>query len=91
MLAMAIAVLALVAGAISSLMLLTMCMAGGANSTPEQIRAIKMWMLVITIVGLLTFGGGIWLTAAGRPWTGACVGGLPAAVTFVLIVWLSLK
>lgn len=91
MLATTVAVLALVAGAMSSLMLLTMCLAGGANSTPEQIRTIKMWMLVITVVGLLTFIGGIWLTASGRPWIGAVVGGLPAMVTFVLMVWLELS
>ena len=91
MLATVIAVFALLAGAIASLMMLTMCMAGGANSTPAQIHAIKMWMLVIAFGGLVTFVGGIWLTATGRAWIGAGVGGLPAAVVFGLAVWLELK
>lgn len=91
MLATAFAIFTLVAGALGSLMLLTLCMAGGANSTPHQIHVIKMWMLAITIVGLLTFVGGIWLTAVGKPWIGAGVGGVPAVATFILIVWTALK
>ncbi len=91
MLATVVAVFALLAGGLSSLMMLTMCMAGGANSTPAQIHAIKIWMLVIAFGGLLTFVGGIWLIATGRPWFGAGVGGFPAAVVFGLMIWLELK
>lgn len=91
MLATILAVLSLAAGALGSLMLLTLCMAGGANSTPAQIHAIKIWMLVIAVVGLVTFIGGVWLTASGRPWWGAAVGGLPMLVTVTLMVWVSFK
>ncbi|HVP73109.1 MAG TPA: hypothetical protein VMS30_05175 [Phycisphaerales bacterium] len=91
MLAMFCAIAAIVAGVFGWLMMLTFCMACAPNSSPSQLHAIKMWMLAIAVAGLLTLVGGIWLTAAGRAWIGAGLGGLPAAVMFVFIVWLSFK
>ena len=91
MLAMFCAIAALVAGVFGWLMLLVFCMACAPNSSPEQLHMIKMWMLAIAVAGLLTLAGGIWLTAAGKPWIGAGVGGLPAAAVFIMMVWLSFK
>lgn len=90
-LSLIVAIMALVIGVLGTLSLLTLLMAGGANSTDAQIRAIKMWMLVTAIGGLLTFVGGVWLTAIGKHWIGAGVGILPMVVLIGLMVWVSIK
>ena len=51
----------------ATLMALVFCMAGGANSTPEQIRAIKIWMVVIALIGVAGVVVGILLIRAGQP------------------------
>ena len=82
---------AMVVGALATLMMLTLCVAGAPNSSPEQLRTIKLWMLAIAIVGVLTLGGGIWLAISGKAWMAAAISALPALSIFVLMVWLSFK
>jgi ABC-type Mn2+/Zn2+ transport system permease subunit len=84
-------ILAGVAGTIGFLMVLVMLMAGGANSTPQQIRRIKQLMLLTTVVGLGCVIGGAWLSVRGSPWWGSGVAMVPAVFVFVGMIWLTIS
>lgn len=86
-----LASLAVAAGAIGTLTLLTLEMAGGANSSEAQIRQLKMWMLVTGVGGLVSLAGGIWLIVKGMPGWGGLLGALPMIVLVVGIIWVSIR
>jgi len=86
-----LASLAIAFGVLGTLMILVVAMACGANSTPEQIRQIKLIMLASAIGGLACFGVGVMLLAKGFPWWAGFVGGLPMIVVGVTMVWLTLR
>jgi hypothetical protein len=77
------------AGLVASLMILVLCLAGTPNSTPEQLATMKAVMLGVVVGGLLFFAGGVTLLVLGRPGWSAVVGGAPAAVAVVGLVWLT--
>jgi hypothetical protein len=79
-------VLALAAGILATLMMLVMCMAGGANSSPEQIVLLKRLMLGFGLTGLCSVGGAIALLAFRMPWWGAGAGALPVLVMIVATI-----
>ncbi len=60
-------ILALVCTVLATLTALVFCMAGGANSTPAQIRALKIWMAGISLLGIAGVVVGIVLIRAGQP------------------------
>jgi hypothetical protein len=70
-------------------MILVLLMASGANSSEEQIRALKLWMLGCTLGGLLCFVLGIVLTWKSYPLFGGLTGGLPGAIVLGSMIWLS--
>lgn len=79
-------VLALAAGILATLMMLVMCMAGGANSTPEQIVFLKRLMLGFGLTGLFSVAGAIALLVFRMPWWGAGAGALPVLVMIVATI-----
>jgi hypothetical protein len=80
-----------VAGVIGFLMVLVTLMAGGANSTPLQIRRIKQGMLLTTILGLACVVGGVWLGTRGYTWWGCGVAMTPAVFVLVAMLWLTIS
>lgn len=85
------AIIGIVAGILGTLMILVALMAGGANSTPRQIRIIKWSMLITTILGLACAIGGVWLATRGYSWWGGGVAVAPAVVVFVVMMWLTIS
>lgn len=82
------AIVATLAGMGASLMFLTLLMAGGANSTPEQIARIKAWMLATALVALGGVVAAVWMMIMKRPWVAAGAGAVPVAFCVVSVAWL---
>ncbi len=82
---------AIAAGAVGTLMLLTLGLAGGANSTPAQIRMLKRFMLATALGGAGCFAGGIWILYKGFPGYAGLVGALPLIVVVVGMIWLTIR
>ena len=83
---LALAILAMICTALATLTALVFCMAGGANSTPAQIRALKLWMLGLSLLGGAGITAGILLLRAGQP--GWAVG-VSFAPTFIMATILA--
>ena len=82
-------ILAMIGTALATLTALVFCMAGGANSTPAQIRALKLWMIVISLLGVAGVTISIILIRAGQPgW--AAVAAFAPAVIFAIILGIAL-
>lgn len=80
-----------VAGVIGMMMVLVVLMAGGANSTPLQIRRIKQGMLLTTVLGLACVIGGVRISLYGYRWWGCAVAMAPAVFVFVAMIWLGIS
>jgi prolipoprotein diacylglyceryltransferase len=64
-------------------------MAMGANSTPAQIRALKLWMGGLSLLGVAGVVAGIILIRAGQPnW--AAVAAIAPTIIFALILGIAL-
>ena len=87
----ALAIVAMLCTALVTLTALVFCMAGGANSTPEQIRALKLWMLGLTLLGLTGVTVGIVLLRAGQPGWAAGVSFAPAVIMATILAVALLK
>lgn len=85
-----LAALATAAGLCATLMILVLLMASGANSTEQEIRTLKFWLLGFSIGGLLCLSLGILLTCKAHPIFGGLIGALPGFVLVGGMVWLSL-
>ena len=88
----AAAIVAMIATVLATLTAVVFCMAGGANSTPEQIRALKLWMAGLTLLGVAGITAGIFLMRAGQHGWAAGAAILPAVImVLILIVALIIK
>lgn len=82
-------ILAMICTVLATLTALVFCMAGGANSTPAQIRALKLWMVGISLLGVAGVTISIILTRAGQPgW--AAVAAFAPTVIFAIILGIAL-
>ena len=82
-------ILAMIGTALATLTALVFCMAMGANSPPAQLRALKLWMGGLSLLGVVGIVVGITLIRAGQPnW--AAVAAIAPAVIFALILGISL-
>ena len=70
---------AMIETAIGTLTAVVFCLGMGANAKPPEIRALKLWMLFLTLLGLAGLGAVIFLLRAGRP-------GWPAGISFAPVV-----
>jgi hypothetical protein len=80
-----LAALANVVGILATLLILVMCMAGGANSTPQQIRTLKLIMLASALVCVICVTVSIWCLIAGRPGLGALLAALPTLLSISIV------
>jgi len=82
----ALAIVSMLLGTGATLVGLVFCMAGGANSSEAQIRAIKAIMLGQGLCWVASLAGGIWALATGRPGWAAGIGILPLGVAVTLLI-----
>lgn len=86
-----LAILGIFGGVIGTLTMLTFGLAAGANSSPECIRKIKLYLLVAVAFGLLTLGAGVALIYNGHPGLAAVVGIFPLAVVIGWLIVLGIQ
>lgn len=87
----ALAIVAMLCTAVATLTAVVFCLAGGANATPAQIRALKFWMLGLTLLGVAGIGGGIFLLRAGQPGWAAGVSFAPSVIMGLILAVALLK
>ncbi|MCB1121172.1 MAG: hypothetical protein KJT03_06470 [Verrucomicrobiae bacterium] len=83
--------LAMICTVLTTLTAIVFCLAGGANSTPEQIRALKLWMALISLLGTAGVVAGIFLARAGQPGAAAIAAIAPTVVYCIIIAVALLK
>lgn len=82
-------IFAMICIALATLTALVFFMAGGANSTPAQIRALKLWMAGLFLLGVAGVVAGIILIRAGQPgW--AAVAAFAPTIIFGIILGIAL-
>lgn len=82
-------IFAMICTALATLTALVFCMAGGANSTPAQIRELKLWMAGLSLLGVAGVVAGIILIRAGQPgW--AAVAAFAPTIIFGIILGIAL-
>lgn len=54
----AISIVAMLGTAFATLTAVTFCLGRGANAKPPEIRALKLWMLGLTLLGLAGWAAG---------------------------------
>lgn len=68
----AAAIVAMLATALATLTAVVFCLGMGANAKPPEIRALKLWMAGLTLLGVAGITVGIFLLRAGQPgWASA--------------------
>ncbi|HMP84219.1 MAG TPA: hypothetical protein PKA41_16090 [Verrucomicrobiota bacterium] len=82
-------ILAMVCTVLATLTALVFCLAGGANASPAQIRALKLWMAGISLLGVAGVTVSIFLIRAGQPgW--AAVAAIAPTIIFGIILAIAL-
>lgn len=82
-------ILAMIATLLATLTAVVFCLAMGANAKPPEIRALKLWMAGLSLLGIAGVGVGIILIRAGQPgW--ASVAAFAPTVIFGLILAIAL-
>ncbi len=82
-------ILAMACTVLATAMAVVFCLGMGANAKPPEIRALKLWMAGLTLLGIAGIAVGIVLLRAGQPgW--ATVASLAPTVLFGLILAVAL-
>ena len=85
------AIIAMICTALATLTAIVFCLGMGANAKPPEIRALKLWMLGLTLLGLAGIGTGIFLLRAGQPGWAAGVSFTPSVIIGVIFLVALLK
>jgi prolipoprotein diacylglyceryltransferase len=80
---------AMICTALATLTVLVFCMAMGANSTPAQLRALKLWMGGLSLLGVVGIVVGILLIRAEQP-SWAAMAALAPTIIYGIILSISL-
>ena len=80
---------AMICTAITTLTAVVFCMGMGANSTPAQIRELKLWMTGLSLLGLVGIVAGIVMVRTGQHGMAAVVAIAPTVI-FALILFIAL-
>jgi hypothetical protein len=80
---------AMICTVLATLTALVLCMAMGANSTPAQIRALKLWMATLSLLGVAGVVVGVILMRAGQPGLASLAAFAPTLI-FVIILGIAL-
>jgi len=84
-------ILAMVCTVLATLTALVFCMAGGANASPTQIRALKLWMVFISLFGVAGLVAGIILIRAGQPGWAPLAAIAPTVILGIILLVALLK
>lgn len=76
---------AMICTALATLTALVFCLAMGANSTPAQLRALKLWMGGLSLLGVAGIVVGIFLIRAGQPNWAAIVALAPTVIMSLIL------
>lgn len=87
----AAAVVAMISTALATLTAVVFCLGMGANAKPPEIRALKLWMAGLTLLGVSGITVGIFLLRAGQPGWAAGVSFTPAVVMLIVLIVALLK
>lgn len=87
----ALAIAAMLCTALATLTAVVFCLAGGANATPALIRALKFWMLGLTLLGVAGIAVGIFLLRAGQPGWAAGAAIAPTIIMGIILIIALLK
>lgn len=77
--------------AFATLVAVVFCLGMGANAKPSEIRALKLWMVALVLLGVSGVTWGIFLLRAGQPGWAAGVSLAPTGVMLILLVMEMLK
>lgn len=83
--------LAIVCTVLATLTALVFCMAMGANSTPAQIRALKLWMAGLSLLGVAGVVVGLILIRTGQPGWASLAASAPTVIFGIILVIALLK
>lgn len=81
---MLLPIAAMLCTACSTLMAVVFCMSMGANATPAQIRTIKLWMLGLSLLGIIGIAISIHLIRTGQH--GVAAAAIAPTVIFGLVL-----
>ncbi len=87
----AASILGMICAALATAIAVVFCLGMGANAKPPEIRALKLWMLGLTLLGFSGIGGGIFLLRAGQPAWAAGVSFAPVVIIAVIFLIAMLK
>ncbi len=84
-----LAILAMIFTVLATVIALVFCLSMGANSTPTQLRTLKLWMYGLSFLGGLSLLLGIILLRAGQPgW--AAIAAFAPTILFGIILSVAL-
>lgn len=84
-------ILAMVCTVLATLTALVFCMAAGANAKPPEIRALKLWMVFISLLGVAGVAVGICLIRAGQPGWASLAAFAPTVIFGMILAMALLK
>lgn len=87
----ATAIVAMLGTALATLTAVVFCLGMGANAKPPEIRALKLWMLGLTLLGVAGITVGIFLLRAGQPGWAAGVSFAPVIVIGMIFLVALIK
>ena len=77
---------AMICTAFMTLTAVVFCLGMGANASPAQIRALKLWMLGLSLLGLAGIVGGIFLMRAGQNSMAAWIAIAPTVILLLIFI-----
>ena len=84
-------IVAMLITAVSTLTAVVCCMAMGANASPAQIRALKLWMGGLSLLGLAGIVVGIVLLRGGQHGSAAIAAAAPTVIIGIVTTIAFLK
>lgn len=82
----AASILAMISTAIATLMMISFCLACGANASPEEIRTIKLIMAGLSLLSLAGIVGGIILLKASQPGWSLASSSAPTLIMMAILI-----
>ena len=81
-----LAIIAMLVTAVFTLTAVVFCMGMGANSSPAEIRVLKLWMLGLSLLGVAGVVIGIVLLRSGQ--SGWAAGAAIAPTVVIMVIFL---
>ncbi len=77
---------AMICTVLSTLTAVVFCAGMGANASPEQIRALKLWMAGLSLLGAAGIVASIFFMRAGQHGLAAALAFAPTAIIVVIFI-----